>query len=333
MTGRSASKSNTAFGSSEAFIHGAKPSPETKSAWREDARRSINARLGDFKDFARERRWPALAAVAIVALSGAGVVAGAGGSASERADALERSVAEKEKRVAALDADRKRGEDRLAELQKQINARESQIADSEERVAALEKRRAGLEHQVAELVAPVSSGRTERLSDARPAASQAPDLQASSNDVADMPPDEAADQEPSTAVVDEARAGSRKANSERIRTASRDDGAIDAVDRPVAGPVRVFIHVRADDAAALERASAVAAELRRRGVTVAQIRGVRLPVRRDSVRFFYDQDRGAVPGLQDAVQSAWPRAGRWDVRDFRSYGAPPRQGTIELWLS
>ena len=340
MTGRSASKFNTAFGSSEAFIHGAKPSAETKSAWREDARRSVNARIGGLKDFARERRWPVLAAVAIVALSGAGVVASVGGSGSDQADALDKAISEKNKRVASLDADRKRHEDRLAELQKQINARESQIAESEERVAALEKRRVGLERQVAELVAPVSGGHSERVDDVAAPLPEPRDLHASSADDAGSPPDESAGRKPSTAQVDDhVAAESARAHApsaERIRVSSRKSASVEDAalsDREAVGPVRVFIHVRSADPRARERAAAIAAELQRRGLSVAEIRGVMRPVRRDAVRYFYDQDRDAIPGLQDAVRSVSPRAGAPEVKDFRSYGAPPRQGTIELWLS
>ncbi|QZN98680.1 hypothetical protein [Chenggangzhangella methanolivorans] len=308
----------------------------SSSSWRDDARRSFDARLGSLRDVVRERRWPVVAAVVIVALSGAGVVANVGGAASDRADALEKSVAEREKRVEALDAERKRHEDRLAELQRKLNAKESEIAAGEERVAALETRRAGLERQVAELVGPVAPGATERVSNAEPA-----EIKAAFADAADMPPDETV--EPSTARVDPPLPPRR---SERLRASSRatadefapadetaavDDAAPD--ERMAAGPVRVFIHVRSADPAARERAAAVAAELRRRGVSVAEIRGVRLPVRRDAVRFFYDQDRAAIRALQDAVRRASPSDFAPEVRDFRSYGSPPRRGTIELWLS
>lgn len=340
MTDRSASKASNAFGSSKAFIQGAKPTAENGSAWREDVRRSLSARIGGLRDFTRERRWPVLAAVAIVALSGAGVVASVGGATTDRAEALDKTLADKEKRVAALDADRKRHEDRLAALQKQINARESETAEAEERIAALEKRRAGLERQVAELVAPVAGDEPKEAGGAGAPLPEARDREASSANDADMPPDEAGGRAPSTASVDRRASsdlGSRRSPAiERIRAASRDDGPTDTAefaDHSVAASVRVFIHVRSDDPQARERAAAVAAELRRRGVSVAEIRGVLRPVRRDAVRFFYDQDRDAVPELRDALRSASPRGGEPEVRDLRSYGAPPKRGTLEIWLS
>lgn len=330
MTEGSASKSN-----------GVVPSPGIRqNSWRDDARRSAGARFGAARDFVRDRRWTAIAAAAIVALSGAGVVAAVGGQSTEQAEALEKSVAEREKRVVELDAERKRSEDRLAELQKRLNAKESQIAETEERAAALEKRRADLQRQVAELVAPVAPGAAERVADRQPAEAPASaQVRAASADATDMPPDESADAGPSTASVDAPAAAEPDARGEPIRAASRTDGPGDepveaaAPARDAIGLVRVFIHVRAADRAARERAAAVAAELRRRGVEVAQIRGVARPVRRDAVRFFYDQDRGVISELQDAVRSASPRAGSPIVNDFRSFGAPPRRGTIELWLS
>lgn len=339
MTDGSGSNSRDVVALGMSSSGGAARKEAGSSSWRDDARRSANARFGAVRDFVRDRRWAVVAAAAVLALSGAGLAAGVGAS-SERADALEKTVAERERQVADLDAARKRHEDRLAELQKQINAKESQIAETEERTAALEKRREGLQRQVAELVAPVAPGATERVADGS-TKPHGPDVAASSADVADVPPDETADAGPSTAQVDEdARTAAveprREPRAERIRAASRVDDAAGGVsldDRSAAAPVRVFIHVRAADRAARERAAAVAAELRRRGVASVEIRGVRLPVARDAVRFFYDEDRGAIPELQDAVRSASPSGRAPVVNDFRSFGAPPRRGTIELWLS
>lgn len=311
-----------------------------RASWFEDRRRSAAARFGAAKDFVRDRRGAALAAaVAVLAVSGAGVyAAGSGGREEDHATSIEARVANGEKRLGELGAETKRAEDRLAEVQKRANARESEAAEAEERIAALEKRRESLTREVAELVAPVSPGgeQSERAS--------------ARDDLGGLPPDESEDAAVSRASVDETdaarhtgdgsdrsaatvdRAALRQRARVEARPASVDEAATAAYDGETS-PVRVFIHVRSADPIARERAAAVAAELERRGVKVAQIRGVRLAVRRDTVRFFYDQDRAAVPALQDAVRSVSPDGFVPLAKDLRSYGAPPRRGTIEIWLS
>jgi hypothetical protein len=299
-------------------------------------------------------------ALTLALLSGASVVAKVGGGGADPARSVEATIAEREARLAELDAERKRREDGLAEIQRRANAKESELAETTERVAALEQERESLKRQVAELAGPVSptegdatvadagepveqigmdqpapaaangtaqsSTEPSAAPDRAPLPPVAPAREASTEPVAPLPPvrgELAANDEPRPALMRTAAQADR----------TGDDAAVMADEGARTPGVRVFIHVRSSDAAARDRARAVAAELRRRGVSVAQIRGVRLPVRRDSVRYFYDADRRAVSALQQAVQEASEAGDAPVAQDYRSYGSPPKPGTIELWLS
>lgn len=307
-------------------------------SWNDRIRGRLPAPIGDLcvSPADRSSRGWAVAAVTaagVLFAAGAGMIASAGSAGTEEVRSVEARIADREKRVSELDAERKRREEQLAELTKRVNASESQLGDATDRVSSLEKRRQALQQQVAELTGPVSSDVVERLPD---------DGEASPASLSDAsPPDEAKTAEVETSPripeprvrpvrADPAPPPSRAAvmdsdTADIVATATPGDGA---------GPVRVFIHIRSSDPAARNRARAVAAELRRRGVAVAEIRGVRLPVRRDAVRYFYDQDRSAVSTLQDAIRnSSAPNGAAPVAQDFRSFGAPPRRGTIELWLS
>jgi hypothetical protein len=294
------------------------------------------------------RIWSAIGACALMGalLTSVSAISGAGDHKVNQAKGLDAAIAEREKRVAALDEERKRREDALADLQRRANAKESELAETGERVAALEERRGALQRQVAELTGPVapSAGEPAVAADdfgipaedgalqEAPRAAPA-DQPSGSTATVDAPPRPALDADRSSARMANDAVPSPPPGPAVERPAS--DEATPAVDRPAqtAGSVRVFIHVRSSDPVARNRARAVAAELRRRGVSVAEIRGVRLPVRRDSVRFFYDADRGAVSELQRAVRDASTGGANPVAQDYRSYGAPPRPGTIELWLS
>ncbi|MFC7052048.1 hypothetical protein ACFQI3_05020 [Hansschlegelia quercus] len=107
-----------------------------------------------------------------------------------------------------------------------------------------------------------------------------------------------------------------------------------SAEAPSTGRVRVFIHVPIGAAGTLARARAIAAELARDGVAVADIRSVPHAVRRDAVRYFYDADRAALGTVERAVRDASPPGGPPPAaQDFRGYAAPPRPGTLEIWLS
>ncbi|RXF75679.1 hypothetical protein [Hansschlegelia zhihuaiae] len=294
------------------------------------------------------RLWPMIGTCALVAalLTGVSALSGFGDHKADQAKALDAQIIEREKRVASLDEERKRREDALADLQRRANAKESELAETNERVAALEEKRGALQRQVAELTGPVapsdgelavvSNDPSAPVEDGAPqeGAQAAPaDQPQDSTATVDAPPQPNPDPDRSRARVvntavptpTPAPAADRRASYDETQEADRSAQA--------SGPVRVFIHVRSSDPAARNRARAVAAELRRRGVSVAEIRGVRLPVRRDSVRFFYDADRSAVSELQRAVRDALSDGANPVAQDYRSYGAPPRPGTIELWLS
>ena len=307
-------------------------------SWTDKIRGRLPAPLGDMRLSASERSsrgWAvaAVTAAGVVLAAGAGMVANAGSTGVDEQRAIEARISDREKRVVELDVARKQREDQLAELTKRVNLSESHLADAADRISTLEKRREALQNQVAELTGPVSSDVVERLPD---------DGDTSQVGVEDAtPPDETTtakvDARPSIpeprvrpvrmdpAPAPPSRASVVDSEPEIVATAAPSGDA---------GPVRVFIHIRSSDPAARNRARAVAAELRRRGVAVAEIRGVRLPVRRDAVRYFYDQDRSAVSRLQDAIRnSSAPNGAAPVAQDFRSFGAPPRRGTIELWLS
>ncbi|WP_020180248.1 hypothetical protein [Methylopila sp. M107] len=263
------------------------------------------------------------AAVALVALTGAAMLAPGRGDAQT-------ATAEREHALEAREAALKGREDALAELERRRTASQDEIKESEKRIAGLENRRADLQRQIAELTAPVSPAGDETEQGSSTESSRAALAESDPS-----PPDEEAST--GTVVSASSRQGeddARPSTAQIARSAEPEVEPAPVAAAHNAGPVRVFIHVRSSDPAARERAEMVAAELRRRGVAVAQIRGVPRPVRRDLVRFFYDADREAVPGLQDAVRLASPPNGSaLQSQDFRGYRAPPKPGTLELWLS
>lgn len=269
----------------------------------------------------RGKRFGVLAGAAlIVALAGAGVVAA---NAFGGADAPAASSGPGEKRLADLDAEVKRRTDALAELERRHAAKEGALADATERLAKLEQRKQALEREIAELVAPVSGPDAERE-----AQGGDPGKEAAAAPSDPSPPDE------DVALREPTRTADGTPIEPAAARADADAATQDAVPVQESGATRVFIHVRSADPAARERARAVADELRRRGVAVAEIRGVRYPVRKDAVRYFYDADRAVVETLQQAVREASaPGDPTPQAQDFRAFRAPPRQGTLELWLS
>ncbi|MGA0533601.1 hypothetical protein [Hansschlegelia sp. KR7-227] len=280
---------------------------------------------------------------------------GLGGSSDGRPnDGASREIGQAKAQVAELDKERRRREDALADLERRKNAKESELAQTSDRVEGLEKRRAQLQTEIAELVAPVSPSGAERVLDqggapqtlrelddetlasaaplnpiplppSAPAASKI-SVDADAESPMDAPPEAQRDRPSPDGVARIARAEPETETDDAA--GARTEQAI-----PVGG-MRVFIHVRASDPAARDRARAIAAELRRHGVEVADIRGVPHAVRRDAVRYFYDADRASASLLQKAVRAASPLTDQTPMaQDFRRYSAPPRQGTVELWLS
>ena len=270
----------------------------------------------------------AAGAVAIGALAGATALVGRGEGAT---------AAGAESALDKREAELRRREEAVAALERRQAATRDEIRDSEARIAQLQARRAELERQVAELTAPVAPNASDgELSDAGSPPRE--DVMAGEDDQAgetgEAVPQRAGADAPSSAAID------------GVTTTADVDGpgaqavSVDSGETPVRAELsanaqlRVFIHVRSADRAARERAEAVAAELRRRGVALTVIRGVPRPIRRDAVRYFYDADRELVSTLQDAVRQASSHGGSpAQPQDFRGYRAPPRQGTLELWLS
>lgn len=261
-----------------------------------------------------------LTAVSVVVV-GAAVGAGWSGGSSISAAA---PSADKTQQAVDLDAEIARRVGRIAELERRQAALESDVAETAKRAAAIETRRAAAAKELAELTAPVAPSNEDL------AAETVDDRAAGSSEVDDRSRDAATLSPASLSATDATAATDAAGAADAPQSAS----AVDDMASAERAPIRVFIHVCSADRAARDRAVAVAAELRRRGVTVAQIRGVVRPVRRDAVRFFHDADKAAVTTLQDAVrQASSPGGGEAQPQDFRSYGAPPKPGTLELWLS
>lgn len=235
-------------------------------------------------------------------------------------------------KLAALEAERERAADAVARLEAKRLEDDARKAVVARELAELERRRDALQREVAELAAPLSAAPGEELpTDAAPSAAADEPGAEPERDVAEAPADTDADRSPAARAEPEREPVVARAAVAREAPA-RSAATVDEMSAPEAGgPIRVFIHVRASDARAIARARAVAAELEREGVAVAGIRGVPFPVRQDAMRYFYDADRDSLGALSRAVEGAVgvsPRA-----QDFRRYGAPPRRGTLELWLS
>ena len=104
---------------------------------------------------------------------------------------------------------------------------------------------------------------------------------------------------------------------------------------PQSSPLRVFLHFTAGDPDQRDKAERLAAELRSRGLTVADIRPVRQSVRSSMIRFYHDSDRPELGILTRALAEASSRAGTpadWYVSDFTRYASPPRVGNVEVWI-
>jgi hypothetical protein len=99
--------------------------------------------------------------------------------------------------------------------------------------------------------------------------------------------------------------------------------------------LRVFLHFAAGDREARDKAERLAGELRRRGVTVAEIRGVPQSVRSSMIRYYHESDRPQLQGLASALADSARAAGTpdsWYVSDFTRFAAPPRVGNVEVWI-
>lgn len=277
----------------------------------------------------RARPRSAAVVMAATVLAGAGLVANFGGWHSDKARAVEASLASSEAKLAKANDEAARAERKLAELERKRTDAETAITEGNRRIAMLDERRGMLQRQVEELAGPVKPGAEERSDDtlapppATKRSSASVDEDASRQaSLAGSPEDE---ESPPDALA-ENEAGDTPAPVQKASTAS-----VDAAASVPAGPVRVFIHIQSADPDARNRARALAADLRRRGVEVAQIRGVRLPIRQNLVRYFHDADRDAVSALQAAISETSGSSAR--AQDFRGFGSAPRQGTLEIWMS
>jgi hypothetical protein len=102
-----------------------------------------------------------------------------------------------------------------------------------------------------------------------------------------------------------------------------------------AGPQRVFVHYRRDDAAGEQAAQAIAERLRTHGFPIAELRPVDLRINQASVRYFFDGDRARSQALEREVDAFVRQAGlapRSELLPMRYYEPKPRPGTLEVWL-
>jgi hypothetical protein len=90
---------------------------------------------------------------------------------------------------------------------------------------------------------------------------------------------------------------------------------------------RVFVHHRANSAAASTAASEVAQNLRGGGFDVQGVRGSPFVPSTPVVRYFHEEDQAAAARLAG-------RLGRgWAIQDFRAFVPRPPPQTLEIWLS
>jgi hypothetical protein len=108
-------------------------------------------------------------------------------------------------------------------------------------------------------------------------------------------------------------------------------------DRPTlsAGGIRVFIHHVADHHGVAALAERLADHLRRQGFNVADIRLVDFTISKPSVRYFFEDDRGASEGLVKELSRFFEEETSLapdHASDFTHYLPKPRPGTVEVWL-
>ncbi|WP_271200294.1 hypothetical protein [Methylopila turkensis] len=272
---------------------------------------------------ARERRRRERARNPASALFGAGIIAlAAGGWVAFAWAPAPTSAGSVDAAPPQAAGDRAKLDEDVRRLSHERAAQAEEVAEQEKRIAELVERRKTLEKQVADLAAPLSDpGNAERAPTERsePAARDDTPVEESSNAARER-----------AAVMTSTDAPERPGATPPLETANADPGA-EATAAP--GPVRVFIHVRAGDPTARARADALAQALQDDGVEVAGIRGVPRAVRRDTVRYYYDDDQLAVGTLERALRGASSRSSAPLTQDFRNRRIAPRKGTLEIWLS
>jgi hypothetical protein len=194
----------------------------------------------------------------------------------------------------------------LAALDAEIGNRQKVLADLQRRID-VDTAMLAAPHDSALVPAPTDEQAAQRGDSAPRRAAQI----ARTREAELSPRDTASDDLPSDNLPSRPRqafVAPQKATSTSAVPASRVSEGPPAASPPT-GTVRVFIHVPIGAPAALARARAIAAELVRDGVAVADIRSVPHAVRRDAVRFFYDADRAALGAVERAVRDASPPGG------------------------
>jgi|GEM_PF-2596862 len=105
-------------------------------------------------------------------------------------------------------------------------------------------------------------------------------------------------------------------------------------ERAAPGGARVFVHYSTEQPGADEAAADVARQLRERGFSVVDIRGVASSIETASVRYFYPADRADAEALHDALGAALRGRGysAGDLKTMTGFRPLPRRGTIEVWV-
>lgn len=94
---------------------------------------------------------------------------------------------------------------------------------------------------------------------------------------------------------------------------------------------RVFIHFTAGHSDAERRAVILARALEEADIAVAGLRPVGFDVRRDAVRYFFDDDQRRADLVRELAGQVGGQA-EFTLQDFTHYRPPPRPGTVELWV-
>jgi hypothetical protein len=102
---------------------------------------------------------------------------------------------------------------------------------------------------------------------------------------------------------------------------------------PTAQPTetRVFVHYSAGAVGAPATAMHLVRHLKARGFA-AEARPVEFAIPRNSIRYFFDDDRAQAEALRDSLAGQVPGGAAPSVMDFTTYEPRPRPGLIEVWL-
>ena len=124
------------------------------------------------------------------------------------------------------------------------------------------------------------------------------------------------------------RSGAEPAGSDAAAAApALSGGGAQSASESPARPLRVFVHHRANSAAAATAATEVAQNLRGGGgFEVQAVRGATFVPSTPVVRYFHDEDQAAAARLAGRLGQGWA------IQDFRAFLPQPAPQTLEVWL-